>query len=62
MLDKIKKAFTKDERVKVKFFSGKAGKKLTARVIKENNKTYILELSDGNIIKKKKHQVEVIGE
>ena len=61
MLDRIKKHFTRDTRKRVKFFSGSADKNLKAYVVKENYSTYILELPDGNVVKKKKTQVELLS-
>ena len=62
MFSKIKSLFTKngEKKPKVKFFSKKANKMLKAEVIKENDKTLILKLPDGNIIKKKKKHLELL--
>ena len=38
------------------------GEIITGEVIQENTKTYVIRLQTGEIIKKKKNQVEVIDE
>lgn len=45
---------------KVQFHSGKVNKTLVAEVLEERKTNYLLKLPDGNVIKKKKTQVELI--
>ena len=49
-----------DDMTTIKLQSGKTDKELTAKVISESKYVYKLELPDGNIIKKKTKQVEVV--